>query len=91
MTENTMSLYREYLDAKSELISKDLKFKRAAEKWFIENPKIILIQPLAMVDSITMDHLTIVATSEFQTYLQYFEETFEVKCVRIHHRKIITP
>ena len=45
MTENTMSLYREYLDAKSELISKDLKFKRAAEKWFIENPKTILIQP----------------------------------------------
>ena len=43
MTGNTMSLYGEYLDAKSELISKNLKFKRAVEKWFSENPKIILI------------------------------------------------
>lgn len=44
---------------------------------------------LGNVDKITRDHFTINATSEFQTYLQDFEETFEVKCIRIHHQKII--
>ena len=86
-----MSLYGEYLDTKAELISKDLKFKRAVEQWFSENPKLILIQPLALVDSLTMDHFTITSTTDFQQYLQDFEETFEVKCVRIHHQEIIIP
>ena len=86
-----MSLYSEYLDAKSELISKDLKFKAAVEDWFNQHQKIILIQPLAMVDKITMDHFTIVATSEFQNYIHEFEQTFEVRCIRIHHQEIIIP
>ena len=86
-----MSLYSEYLDAKSELISKDFKFKQAVEKWFDETPKVILVQPLAMVDKITMDHFTILATSEFQNHIHEFEQAFEVKCVRIHHQEIIIP
>ena len=86
-----MSLYTEYLDIKAELLSKDLKFKKAVENWFNDNPKLILVQPLALTDSLTMDHFTITATSDFQTYLQDFEETFEVKCIRIHHQEIIVP
>ena len=88
---NIMSLYSEYLDAKSELISKDLKFKNAVEKWFNEHPKLILIQPLAMADKILMDHFTIVSTSDFQNYIHDFEQAFEVRCIRIHHQEIIIP
>ena len=91
MNGDIMSLYGEYLEVKSELISKDFKFKQAVEKWFDETPKVILVQPLALADSLTIDHFTITATSEFQNHLQDFEEAFEVKCVRINHNEIIIP
>ena len=85
-----MSLYSDYLDAKSELLSKDLAFKTAVNEWFQKHDTLLLMQQVDIVDSLTMDHFTITSTLEFQKYLNQFENEFEVKCVRIHHQEIIT-
>ena len=85
-----MSLYKEYLEAKSDLLSKDLAFKTAVTEWFSEHG-LHLLQPVDVVDSLTMDHFTITTTMAFEKHLRDFEETFQVKCVRIHHQEILTP
>ena len=85
-----MSLYSEYLDAKSELLSKDLAFKTAVEEWF-DVKNIVFLQPINVVDSLTIDHFTITTTSEFNDLLPEFEETFQVKCIRIYHQEVIVP
>lgn len=86
-----MSLYSEYLEAKSELLSKDLDFKTAVEEWFRKNDELVLMQPIDMVDTLTIDHFTITTQMAFQKYLHDFEETFQVKCTRIHHQEIMIP
>lgn len=86
-----MSLYSEYLEAKSELLSKDLAFKTAVEEWFNEHEELLLLQPIDVIDSLTMDHFTITSQMGFEKHLHDFEETFDVKCVRIHHQEILTP
>ncbi len=85
-----MSLYSEYLDAKSDLLSRDLNFKSGVQEWF-DVKNLLFLQPIDVVDSLTMDHFTITTTSEFNNLLPEFEETFQVKCVRIHHQEIIVP
>ena len=85
-----MSLYSEYLETKSDLLSKDLAFKTAVEEWF-HKKNLTFLQPIDMVDSLTMDHFTITTTMEFDDLLEDFEKTFEVKCIRINHQTIIVP
>lgn len=85
-----MSLYSEYLDAKSNLLIKDLAFKTAIDEWFNEHG-IMLMQPVDLIDTLTMDHFTITTTMEFEKHLRDFEKTFQVKCIRIHHQEILTP
>lgn len=85
-----MSLYSEYLEAKSDLLSKDLAFKTAVEDWFHEHD-LTFLQPIDVVESLTMDHITITTTVEFNDLLKDFEETFELKCVRINHQTVIVP
>ena len=86
-----MSLYGEYLDAKSDVLTKDLAFKTAVSEWFDEHEGLLLMQPIDVVDSLTMDHFTITIDGKFKEYLKDFEETFQVKCTRIHHQEIIVP
>lgn len=86
-----MSLYSEYLEAKSDLLSKDLAFKTAVEDWFREHEGLMLMQPIDLIDTLTMDHFTITTTMAFEKHLRDFEETFQVKCIRIHHQEILTP
>ena len=86
-----MSLYSEYLDAKSNMLSKDLAFKTRIEEWFREHEGLMLMQPIDLIDTLTIDHFTITTTMEFEKHLHDFEETFQVKCIRIHHQEILTP
>lgn len=86
-----MSLYREYLEAKSDLLSKDLAFKTAVSEWFDEHEDIMLLQPIDVEASLTMDHITITTTEKFKDYIQKFEDKFELKNIRIHHTEIIIP
>lgn len=86
-----MSLYSEYLEAKSELLSKDLAFKTAVEEYFREHEGLMLMQPIDLIDTLTMDHFTITTTMEFEKHLRDFEETFQVKCIRINHQEVLTP
>ena len=86
-----MSLYSEYLEAKSDLLSKDLAFKTAVEDWFREHEGLMLMQPIDLIDTLTMDHFTITTTMAFEKHLRDFEETFQVKCIRIHHQEVLTP
>lgn len=85
-----MSLYREYLETKNELLSKELAFKTAVEEWF-HKKNITFLQPIDMVDSLTMDHFTITTTMEFDDLLKEFEETFQVTCIRIVHQTVMVP
>ncbi|WP_296789490.1 hypothetical protein [uncultured Methanobrevibacter sp.] len=86
-----MSLYSEYLEAKSDLLSKDLAFKTAVEDWFREHEGLMLMQPIDLIDTLTMDHFTITTTMAFEKHLRDFEETFQVKCIRITHQEVLTP
>lgn len=86
-----MSLYSEYLDKKSELLSKEFDFKSAVTEWFDEHDDVMLLQPLDVEASLTMDHITITTTEKFKDYLQDFEDKFELKNIRIHHTEIIVP
>lgn len=86
-----MSLYSEYLEAKSDLLSKDLAFKTAVEDWFREHEGLMLMQPIDLIDTLTMDHFTITTTEEFKKHLGDFENEFEVKCHRIFHNEVIIP
>ena len=86
-----MSLYSEYLEAKSDLLSKDLAFKTAVEDWFREHEGLMLMQPIDLIDTLTMDHFTLTTTMAFEKHLRDFEEAFQVKCIRIHHQEILTP
>ena len=86
-----MCLYREYLDAKADLFSKELAFRNSIEEWFRKHETLLLMQPIDMVDSLTMDHFTITSQMAFEKHLHDFEETFEVECIRIHHQEILTP
>lgn len=85
-----MSLYGEYLNAKSDLLSKDLAFKTAVNDWFQEH-NLVFLQPIDVVDSLTMDHFTITTSDEFNDLLSEFEKTFIVKCIRIYHQEVIVP
>ena len=60
-------------------------------KCFNETQKAILVHLLVITDSLTINHFTITAASEFQNHIQDFKESFEVKCVRIYHNEIIIP
>lgn len=86
-----MSLYSEYLEAKSDLLSKDLAFKTAVEDWFREHEGLMLMQPIDLIDTLTMDHFTITTTMAFEKHLRDFEETFKVQCIRINHQEVLTP
>lgn len=86
-----MSLYSEYLEAKSDLLSKDLAFKTAVEEWFREYEGLMLMQPIDLIDTLTMDHFTITTTEEFKKHLGDFENEFEVKCHRIFYNEVIIP
>lgn len=85
-----MSLYSEYLDTKSDLLSKDLAFKTAVEEWFGEHG-LHFLQPIDIVDSLTIDHFTITSTAEFDDLISEFEKDFEVKCIRIVHQSVMVP
>jgi hypothetical protein len=85
-----MSAYTEYLDAKSDLVSKEWDFKNAVEEWFNKHEDLSL-QSIDMVKELIMDHFTITTDEKFKKYLTGFEETFTVKCTRIHHQEILVP
>ena len=84
-----MSLYSEYLDAKSELLSKDLAFKSKVRDWFEEHD--LMLMPIDVEESLTMDHITITTDGKFKQYINEFEDEFGLKNVRIHHTEIIIP
>lgn len=86
-----MSLYSEYLDIKSDLLSKELDFISAINEWFDKHEDVMLLQPVDVEASLTMDHITITTNEKFKDYLQDFEDTFEIKNLRIHHTEIIIP
>ena len=86
-----MSLYSEYLEAKSDLLIKDLAFKTAVEEYFREHEGLMLMQSIDLIDTLTMDHFTITTTMAFEKHLRDFEETFQVKCIRINHQEVLTP
>ena len=86
-----MSLYSEYLDVKSKLLSKELDFKSAVNEWFAEHNDVMLMKPVDVEASLTMDHITITANEKFKDYLHDFEDTFTLKNIRIHHTEIIVP
>lgn len=86
-----MSLYSEYLDKKSELLSKDLDFQTAVREWFDKHENLELLQPLNVEASLTMDNFSITTTEEFKKHLGDFENEFEVKCHRIFHNEVIIP
>jgi len=84
-----MSLYSEYLEAKSELLSKDLAFKSKVRDWFEEHD--LMLMPIDVEESLTMDHITITTDGKFKQYINEFEDEFSLKNVRIHHTEIIIP
>ena len=84
-----MSLYSEYLDAKSTLLEKDLAFKSAVSEWFSEHG--LMLMPIEVEESLTMDHITITTDEKFKSHISEFEEKFGLKNVRIHHTEIIIP
>ncbi|WP_296882228.1 hypothetical protein [uncultured Methanobrevibacter sp.] len=83
-----MSLYSEYLEARADVLSKELKFRTEVSEWF--NERGLMCVPIDIVDSLTMDHFTITTDEEFKNHLEGFEKTFMVQCIRIHHTEIIT-
>lgn len=85
-----MSLYSEYLDAKSDVFSKELAFKAEVETWLDEN-NIPLKQPLKVEENLTIDNFQIVTDKIFLEYVDLFEESFNVKCVNIFHTERIIP
>lgn len=84
-----MSLYSEYLDAKSTLLTKELAFKDAVREWFDEHD--LMLIPIEVEESLTMDHITITTDKKFKPFIPEFEEKFQLKNVRIHHTEIIIP
>jgi len=84
-----MNLYSEYLEARADVLSKELKFRTKVSEWFDERN--IMLAPIDIVDSLTMDHFTITTEEKFKNHLEDFEKTFMVQCIRIHHTEIIIP
>lgn len=85
-----MSLYHDYLNSKTEVFSKELKFKTAVTEWF-DKHNLHLLQPVELSDSITLDLVIISTTKEFEKYLGDFENEFGIKCIRIFHKEVIIP
>ena len=69
-----MSLYSEYLDKKSELLSKDLDFQTAVREWFDKHENLELLQPLNVEASLTMDNFSITTTEELDFEVKKYEE-----------------
>ena len=84
-----MSLYSEYLEARADVLSKELNFRTKVSEWF--NERNIMLPPIDIVESLTMDHFTITTEERFKNHLEDFEKTFMVQCIRIHHTEIIIP
>lgn len=84
-----LSLYSEYLEARVDVLSKELKFRTEVGEWFDERN--IMLAPIDIVESLTMDHFTITTEEKFKNHLEDFEKTFMVQCIRIHHTEIIIP
>ena len=84
-----MSSYLEFLEARADVLSKELKFRTKVSEWFDEHD--LMLVPIDIVDSSVMDHFTITTDEKFKNHLENFEKTFRVQFIRIHHTEIIIP
>lgn len=85
-----MSLYREYLDKKAELISKELAVKMAIDEW-MEKQQLPLLQPVHVEPTLTMDNVRITSSKDFKSHIDEFEKEFELKCVRMFYSATVIP
>ena len=74
-----MSLYHDYLNSKTEVFSKELKFKTAVTEWF-DKHNLRLLQPVELSDSITLDLVIISTTKEFVSFIR--KSLFQMKNLR---------
>ena len=85
-----MSLYREYLDKKAELISKELAVKMAIDEW-MEKQQLPLLQPVHVEPTLTMDNIRITSSKDFKSHIDEFEREFGLKCVRMFYSATVIP
>ena len=84
-----MSLYSEFLEARVDVLSKELNFRTKVSEWFDERN--LMLAPIDITESLTIDHFKITSDEKFKSHLEDFEKTFMVQCIRIHHTEIIIP